>query len=136
MFTAKVYRVMVCSLSGTMEEVFVAKDAIRKWNQENAERAGKVYLLVEDTTHQEDADVLIGVVGNWVEKTNVVEAFFDAGKRVMLFFNGYHDPKNTMLSEEQDVDQFRSAFQEECLIAEYRGMSELRELIEANMESK
>ena len=37
---------MVGSLSGTMEEVYVAKEVIRKWNQENAEREGTLFLLV------------------------------------------------------------------------------------------
>lgn len=43
MFTAKVYKVVVGSLSGIMEEVKVAKEVIRNWNQENAERGGKVF---------------------------------------------------------------------------------------------
>ena len=47
MFTAKVYRVMVGSLSGAMEEVYVAKETIRKWNQQNAERTGKVFVPIE-----------------------------------------------------------------------------------------
>lgn len=120
---------MVCSLSGTMEEVFVAKDAIRKWNQENAEHAGRVYMLVEESTHQEDADVLIGVVGNWIEKTDVVEAFVAASKKVMLFFNGYHDPKNTMPSEEQAVAEYRKQMEEKCYCCEYRGVGELEKIV-------
>ena len=32
MFSERSYRVMVGSLSGAMEEVYVAKDTIRKWN--------------------------------------------------------------------------------------------------------
>ena len=37
MFTAKVYKVMIGSLSGAMEEVYLAKEIIRKWNHYNAE---------------------------------------------------------------------------------------------------
>lgn len=47
MFIAKVYRVIVGSLSGAMEEVYLAKETIGKWNQQNAERTGKLYLLVD-----------------------------------------------------------------------------------------
>lgn len=47
MFSSKVYTVMVGSLSGTMEEVFAANDVIRKWNQQNAEQSGKLFLPVE-----------------------------------------------------------------------------------------
>lgn len=41
MFAAKVYRIIVESLSGAMEEVHVAKETIRKWNLQNAERTGE-----------------------------------------------------------------------------------------------
>ena len=134
MFTAKVFRVMVCSLSGTMEEVFVAKDAIRKWNQENAEHAGKVYLLVEETTHQEDADVLIGVVGNWIENTDVVEDFIAARKKVLLFFNRYHDPKNTMPSEALIVAEFKRVFQAISITYEYINNDDLTLLVRNSLD--
>jgi len=136
MFTANVYRVIVCSLSGTLEEVNVVRDVVRRWNHVNAERSGKVYMLVEKSAHQDDVDVLIGIVGNWVEKTDVVDAFISAGKKVMLFFNGYHDPKNTILSEEKKVEAFHRAVLGKCHIAEYRGISELGMLVEMFLESE
>ena len=43
MFTAKVYTIMIGSLSGTMEEVFAVKEVVRKYNQDNAESSGKLF---------------------------------------------------------------------------------------------
>ena len=48
MFTAQVYKVAVLSLSGIMEEVYTAQEVIRKDNQENAERTGKLFLPLEE----------------------------------------------------------------------------------------
>lgn len=76
MFTAKVYKVMVDSLSGTMEEVFAAKEIIRKWNLENSERTGKLYMLTDwsvKSDNLQEMDVVIGIMGNWVDNTNFIE---------------------------------------------------------------
>ena len=76
MFTAKVYRIMVGSLSGAMEEVYVAKETIRKWNQQNAERTGKVFMPIEWGTTPEalqNVDVVGGIIGNWIDDAKFVE---------------------------------------------------------------
>lgn len=101
MFSANVYRVMVGSLSGTMEEVYVTKDAICKWNLENAERTGRIFLPIEWSVkvRPDDVDVVLSMVGNWIDNTAFTEDCIKAGKQVVLFFNTYHDPKNTISSE-------------------------------------
>ena len=48
MFNAKVYKIAVISLSGVMEETYAAKETVQKWNQENAENTGKLFLLVDE----------------------------------------------------------------------------------------
>ena len=76
MFTAKVYKVMVDSLSGTMEEEFAAKETICKWNLENSERTGKLYMLTDwsvKSDNLQEMDVVIGIMGNWVDNTNFIE---------------------------------------------------------------
>ncbi len=128
MFTAKVYRVMVGSLSGTMEEVFSAKETIRKWNLENAERAGKLYMLTDWSVKADqlnDVDVMIGIVGNWIENTSFIEDCIKAGKQVMLFFNTYHDPNNSIQSERDTVMAFRDKMQNSCFCAEYNNITDL-----------
>ena len=122
---------MVCSLSGTMEEVYVAKEVIRNWNQEHAEREGKLFLLVDSP--MEDVDVLIGIVGNWIDKPERVLQMFEAGKKVMLFFNAFQDPKNTILSEREEVISFKEQMKDRCLCIEYGRKVELERKIEEQL---
>ena len=68
MFTAQVNKVQILSLSGIMEDVYTAPKVIRKWNMENADRTGKLFLPVADSASASDADVVIGIVGNYIEK--------------------------------------------------------------------
>ena len=131
MFTAKVYKVMVGSLSGTMEEVYVAKEVIRKWNQENAEREEKLFLLVDSP--MEEVDVLIGIVGNWLDKPERVLQMVEAGKKVMLFFNAFQDPKNTIPSEMEKMEKFKERMQARCLCREYNGFSMLTQVLDEQL---
>lgn len=124
---------MVGSLSGTMEEVYVAKEVIRKWNQENAEREEKLFLLVDSP--MEDVDVLIGIVGNWIDKPESVLQMFEAGKKVMLFFNAFQDPKNTIPSEREEVITFKEQMKDHCLCIEYGRKVALEKIIEEQLIS-
>lgn len=128
MFTAKVYTVMIGSLSGTMEEVYIAKDVVRKYNQDNAESSGKLFLPVEWSMKPEDLkkiDVVIAIVGNWIDKPTFIDDCVKAGKRVMLFFNSFHDPKNTIQSEYDVVKAFRDRMKDHCSWADYMGNNDL-----------
>lgn len=132
MFTAKVYNVMLGSLSGAMEEVFAAKEVIRKWNQQNAEREGKVFLSCEWSTKPQDlqkVDVVIGIVGNWIGDTRFIETCIESGKQVILLFNAFQDPKNTINSEHYQVKVFRDMIESHCNCAEYNGISNLTQLL-------
>lgn len=114
MFTAKVYKVMIGSLSGAMEEVYLAKEIIRKWNQDNAESKGILYMPVEWSTKTEElnkADIVIGIIGNWIDNTAVVEECAQMGKKVILFFQTYHDPKVPIPGEVQKVEEFKGRMQ-------------------------
>ena len=138
MFTAKVYNVMVRSLSGIMEEVTVANDVIREWNQQNAERNGKVFLNVDWATKAEDVqkvDVVICIVGNWIENTEFVEECIKSDKRVILFFDAFQDPKNTIESEYNKVVSFKERVQGRCQCLEYRGSVELKKMMEKELNT-
>lgn len=80
MFTAQVYKVAVLSLSGIMEEVYTAQEVIRKDNQENAERTGKLFLPLAGDATASDSDVVIGIVGNYIEKAEVIEEAVEGGE--------------------------------------------------------
>ncbi len=102
---------------------------IRKWNQENAEREGKLFLLVDSP--MEDVDVLIGIVGNWIDKPERVLQMVEAGKTVMLFFNAFQDPKNTIPTEQEEMIAFKASVQNKCLCSEYNGSVELSRILVA-----
>ena len=130
MFNAKVYTTAVISLGGIMDETFAAKEAVRRWNEADAERTGRLFLLVDDP---QAADVLVGVVGNHLEGTQHVAQALDQGRRVLLLFNAFADPTNTIASEQQAVDAFRRSAGPRCHCANYRTVSELGTLVEQQL---
>ena len=138
MFTAKVYRLMIGSLSGTMEEVYTAIEVVRKWNQQKAEASGKLYLPVEWSAKSEDlekVDVVIGLVGNWISNPAFIQKCLDAGKKVVLLFNDFQDPRNTIQSEYDAVVAFKHSMQGLCASADYRDKDSLSALLNENLDT-
>ena len=133
MFTAQVFNVMVGSLSGIMEEEFAVKEFIRQWNQQHAQESGRLLLSLEWNTVPaalDATDVVIALVDNWVGDTRVIDHCIATGKRVILLFNAFADPGNTIESEHQAVAAFRERVQSHCRCLEYRGTAELRQRVE------
>lgn len=126
MFKATIFKTAVISLSGIMDETFVAKEGVRKYNQDNAERSCKLFLTVDNPL---DADVLIGIVGNRLEKTELIEESLKAGKKVLIFFTAYQDPKNTIASEQTAVADYMKQMQKRCFCAEFNGSTDLEHLL-------
>lgn len=122
MFIAKVYKIAVISLSGIMEETYAAKETVNKWNKANAEHSGKLFLTVDD---EQSADVLVCVIGNRVEKRDIVEDALKAGKHVLLFSSAYQDPKNTIASEQSAMEEYMREMQQRCYCASFNGATEL-----------
>ena len=123
---------MIGSISSAMEEVYLAKEALRKWNQHNAERTGKLFLLVEWTTNEEDlqnVDMVIGIVGNWIDNAGIIERCVEKGKKVILFFNAFQDTSNTIRSEFEEVRSFCERIQTKCFTAHFKGGTELSSLL-------
>lgn len=130
MFNAKVYKLSVITLSGIMEETFVAKDSVRLWNLANSERTGKLILTVDEP---QAADILVGVVGNRLEKTDLIEASLKAGKNVLLFFSSYQDPKNTIAREQAAVAEYMIQMQKRCFCGEFNSPAALAKLLEEQL---
>ena len=121
-----------------MEEVPVVKEVIRNWNQENAEREGKMFLNLDWSAKVNDVqkiDVLIGIVGNWIEDTELVEACIKERKQVMLFFNSFQNPGNTIASEHDRVMAFREKIQKDCRCIVFSSTSELKRLLEESLKA-
>lgn len=129
---------MIGSLSGTMEEVFTAKEVVRQYNQEKAESSGKLFLPIEWSIKPEylrKVDVVIGIVGNFIDNQSFIEECVKTGKRVMLFFKAFQDPKNTIQSEHDEVQAFRERMHEVCNCFDYRVDIELQTNIKAEFNS-
>ena len=132
MFTAKVYRIMVGSLSGAMEEVYVAKETIRKWNLQNAERTGKVFMPIEWDTKPEvirNVDVVVAIVDNWVDNPELIENCIESCKQVALFFKSVYDPITTISGELNSVKSFRERVQTRSYCASYDRLTDFVELM-------
>lgn len=129
MFTAQVYKIAVLSLSGIMEELYTAQEVIRNWNQENAERTSKLFLPVAEDATASDADVVIGIVGNYIEKEEVIDEAVKAGKKVLLFFSKYQDPENTIPTEGKAVEAFKKEMESKCDCCEYNGRVKFGEFL-------
>ena len=136
MFTAKVYRVMIGSLSGAMEEVYLAKEIIRKWNQDNAESKGRLFMPVEWSTKTEElnrVDVVIGIIGNWIDNSAVVEECAQIGKKVILFFQTYRNPKVTIPGEVQKVEEFKEQIKDTCPCHSYSNKVEIENMLNVRL---
>ncbi len=137
MFEAKVYKIAVVSLSGIMEEVYAAKEEIRKWNEEKAEKMGKVFVPVEQPAslnNLQNVDVVMGVVDNRIENTAFIDECMKADKTFFLFFNEFADPKNTIASEQQVVKDYRMINEDRCFCTDYNGVPEFRRLLNEKLE--
>jgi hypothetical protein len=123
MFTAQVYTVQILCLSGMMDETHLAQEIIRKWNQENARSEGKLYLQIPETSTPGEADVVIGIVDNYIDETkaDVIEASVKAGKKVLLFFSEYQDPENTIPAESISTQEFRRKMEAKCYCCAFSG---------------
>lgn len=129
---------MVGSLSGAMEEVYVAKETIRKWNQQNAERTGKIFMPIEWGTSQEaihNTDIVVGIVDNWIDDTKFVDDCVEVGKRVILLFKSIFDPMNTISCELDCVKTFRERFQGRSSCDSYTRMTDFVTLINRQLDA-
>ena len=138
MFTAKVYKVMVGSLSGAMEEVHVAKETIQKWNQQNAEHTGKVFMSIDWNSNSEamqSADIVVAVIDNWVDNPRFVEDCVEASKQVMLLFNSLQDPANTISSEHLGVMELLNRMQEHCFCSAFNGTTDVVNVLKERLDS-
>lgn len=128
MFTSQVYTVQILCLSGIMDEMHLAQEVIRKWNQENARSEGKLFLQMAEASTPGDTDVIIGIVGNYIDnaKADVIEASVKAGKKVLLFFSEYQDPENTIPAENISTQEFRRKMEAKCYCCEFVNKEELK----------
>jgi len=137
MFTAQVYTVQIFCLSGIMDEMHLAQEVIRKWNQENAQNEGKLFLQIPEASTPGEADVVIGIVGNFIDnaKADVIEASVKAGKKVLLLFSEYQNPENTIPAEGEVVKALRHKMESECSCHSFNGRSSFERDLNKSIET-
>lgn len=85
---------------------------------------------VEMTTK---VDVVFGIVGNWISDSSFIEVCVEEGKQVILFFNPFHDPMNTIPGEADAVEALKNKLSNYCSCVEYNGVPELIGLIDNHL---
>lgn len=122
MFTAKVYRVLVKSAGNTHEDCFTALKVLEDWNANQGEATGKVFIPVkpaDDRCLTAEVDILIGIVGSYIQDQEFFKANVEEGKIVLLFFNAVHNDCNSMKSEVQEVAEFKEQMGPLCTCLSY-----------------
>ena len=132
MFEAKVYRVAVSTLGAILEEDHIAKETIQAWNNDRAEKAGKLFLAIPEGAAT-TPDLYVVIIDSYVD-TAKVEKIVAIGRPIIFFFNQYHDPKNSMQAEVDAVEEFKERMKGKYRCADYRTAREFGEALKAELE--
>ncbi len=128
MFNAKVYTVSITSSGVALEEEHIAREEISRWNIEEGEKHGVVFLTIPNNYRGITPDFYLFVVDNYVDKQKV-EAALQTSAKVMLFFNSHHDEKNTIESEVKAVEVFKKEMESKCVCCEFSGKADFEVLL-------
>lgn len=63
MFTAKVYKICIASASGAMKEERIAQDVVSRWNCQNGEEKGVIFLQVPQ---EMEPDIYMSMISSFV----------------------------------------------------------------------
>lgn len=123
MYQSKVYTVSIPSSGVALEEKHIAREVISRWNIEEGEKHGVVFLTISNNYRGITPDIYIFVIDNYVDERKV-EAAIQTGAKVMLFFNSHHDEKNTIESEVKAVEAFKKEMKSKCVCCEFSGKAD------------
>ena len=122
MYQAKVYTVSIPSSGVALEEEHIAREVIARWNIEEGEKHGVVFLTIPSNYRGITPDIYIFAIDNYVDEQRV-EAAIQTGAMVMLFFRSHHDEKNTIESEVKKNEAFRKRVEGICICVDYNNNS-------------
>ena len=130
MFNAKVYTVSIPSSGIVREEQYIAREVIARWNIEEWEKRGVVFLTIPNNYRGITSDIHIFAIDNYVDEQKV-EAAIQTGAKVMLFFRNHHDEKNTIEYEVKKIEAFRAKVQDKLVCVDYNNKSDFEAALAA-----
>lgn len=117
---------MVGCPGDTMEELLVAKKVIAQWNEQNAEREGKLLYPIEwdaSECNLHDVDIVIGIIGTRIVETELIEKSIKAGKHVILFFRTFNDDRSYLSLDLENLDAFKKRVSDKAECIKYDSYS-------------
>lgn len=79
--------------------------------------------MLED--EPQSAVFLVGVIDNRIENKELIIESLNAGKQIMLLFNAFTDPNNTISNEQAAVEASHRQMQQHCYCAELSRVAQL-----------
>ena len=132
MFNAKVYTVSIPSSGVALEEEHIAREVIARWNIEEGEMHGVVFLTIPSNYRGITPDIYIFVIDNYVDEQKV-EATIQTGAKVMMFFSSHHDEKNTIPAEGKAVESFKKKMETKCVACCFNDRNSFEKLLIAQL---
>ena len=109
---------MIPSSGVALEEEQIAREVIARWNIEEGEKHGVVFLTIPNNYRGITPDIYIFAIDNYVDEQKV-EAATQTGAKVKLFFRSHHDDKNTIERELKKIEEIRVKVQNKCVCVDY-----------------
>ena len=128
MYSAKTFTVCIPSSGVALEEEHIAREVIARWNIEEGEKHGVVFLTIPNNYKGITPDICIFAIDNYVDESKV-EVAIRTGAKIFIFFRSHHDYKNTIGSEIQSIEDFRKRIEPRCLCVDYKSMLDLETLL-------
>ena len=117
---------MIPSSGVALEEEHIAREVVARWNIEEGEKHGVVFLTIPNNYRGITPDIYIFAIDNYVDEQKV-EAAIRTGAKVLLFFRSHHDEKNTIEGELKSIKELRAKEQGRFVCVDYSSSSDFAE---------
>ncbi len=133
MYRATIHTVSIVSPGVTIEEEYIARETLNRWNAENGAEKGKVFLpLPSDSTAE--PDIYVMPIDNYVDNAKA-KAIIATNKPVILLFREFHDEENTIPVELKDVEALKDTKASNIITATYKASKDFHQVLIATLES-
>lgn len=132
MFKAEVCTIAIHSLGAILEEEHLAQMTIDKWNKENAEEQGKLFLQVQANCAIVP-DVKVIIIDSYIDASKV-DKIITTGKTTVLLFSTYHDPKNSTQTELDAIKAYREKINGTVICHDYDNKADFAKILISALE--